>query len=146
MDWLNYQPVCTQCSSYEGSFVLIATTTVSSSVNRMLHISWVKKTWMLNLNGREEIKFLGFLQFTEGRYWQSQQKKGLSRSPWKSKRDEYVLNHAAHKTLSLHLLERYVISSFPLVIWEQRNSSVTHRAQTKWSFSTVLTTAKQPLK
>lgn len=68
MDWLNYQPVCTQCSSYEGSTVLIATTAVSSSVNHVLCIPkhGMKKTRMLNITVRKETKFLVSIQLTKG--------------------------------------------------------------------------------
>lgn len=150
MDWLNYQPVCTQCSSYEGSIVLIATTAVNSSVNHVLCIPWVKKPWMLNLTGREEIKFLGSLQFTKGRGWQWQQKKGLSRSPWSQLptqgRDEYVPEPASSQSLVIASARKVLSQLLP----------IGDRRATKWlchthgtnqiRFFIVLTTAKKPVK
>lgn len=150
MDWLNYQPVCTQCSSYEGSIVLIATTAVSSSVNHVLCIPWVKKTWMLNLTGREEIKFLGSLQFAKGRGWQSQQKNGLSRSPWSQLpaqgRDEYVPEPSSSQSLVIASARKVFNQLLPIGDMRATKQLCHTHSTNQMRFFMVLTAAIKPVK
>ena len=150
MDWLNYQPVCTQRSSYEGSIVLIATTAVSSSVNHVLCIPWVKKTWMLNLTGKKEIKFLASLQFRKRRGWQSQQKQGFSRSPWSQLptqgRDEYVPEPPSSQSLVIASARKVLNQLLPISDTRATKQLRHSHGTNQMRFFMVLTTAKKPVK
>jgi len=83
---------------------------------------------MFNLTGREEIKFLSSLQFKRGQVTITTERVFLEAHdlsyPLKGGMS-MLLNHPAHKDLSLHLLERYLISSCPVTIREQQITSHT---------------------